>query len=66
LAEVDRVSRWTIFGGEAAALVRKITELLQEQARQLETANLLSKSDLERYESRSEQISELIRLLTEE
>jgi hypothetical protein len=55
----------TVFCGETG-LVRKVTELLQEQTKLLDSVNLLSRADVETYERRSERISELIRLLAEE
>ncbi len=57
--------RWTVFCGDAAGLVGKVTELLREQAELLETASLLSRADLESYERRSERIRELIYQLAE-
>ena len=57
---------WAIFCGDAPGLARKATELLQEQSKLLETANVLSRTELESYERRSEQIGELIRLLAKE
>ena len=62
---VAPIGKWTVFWGETG-LVHKVSELLQEQAKLLETASLLSRVDLEIYERRSERISELIRLLAEE
>jgi hypothetical protein len=57
--------RWTIFCGDATGLERKVTELLQEQTKLLETTHLFSRTDLESYERRSERIRELIQLLAE-
>jgi hypothetical protein len=56
---------WTIFCGDANGLAGKVTELLQEQTKLLETTNLFSRADLDSYERRSEQIRELIELLAE-
>jgi hypothetical protein len=64
LSTAPRV-KWTAFCGETG-LARKVTQLLLGQTKLLETANLLSRADLDAYETRSERISELIRLLAEE
>ena len=57
--------RWAMFYGDATGLVDKVTDLLHEQTQLLETASLLTRADLESYESRSEQIRELICQLAE-
>lgn len=57
--------RWTIFCGDANGLAGKVTELLREQTKLLETTHLFSRADLESYERRSERIRELIQLLAE-
>lgn len=60
------LARWTTFRGEAPILTWRIADLLREQMQLLETTDMLSDQELERYEARSEHISELIRLLPEE
>jgi hypothetical protein len=54
----------TIFLGQTSGLVTKIQGLLREQIQLLETTTVLSGAALETYETRSEQIHELIRLHT--
>ena len=61
---VGPVSNETIACDSETRLARKITELLQEQTRLLETATFFSSANLDSYESRSERIGELIRQLT--
>jgi hypothetical protein len=56
----------TIFSGDAAEHARTVMELLREQNELLDTSRAFSQSELKVYETRAEQVSELIRLLTEE
>ncbi|MGH9502851.1 MAG: hypothetical protein ACRD20_08375 [Terriglobales bacterium] len=66
LFSLDPGIKERIFGCETAALIRGVTHLLQQQQALLDTATVLSAPEMESYETRSEQIGELIRLLAQE
>jgi hypothetical protein len=64
--DVTAASPWrVIFGGETVTLTGKLEQLVQEQKALLDTNRVLSGFELAIYERRSDQIRELIRLLTD-
>jgi hypothetical protein len=55
-----------MLGGDAPGMIYKVTGLLHEQIQMLDTTKPLSKTEMERYERRSEEIHQIVQLLAEE